>query len=138
MDYPRRRVVITGLGLVSPLGNTPEALWHALASGTSGVQSLGDDHPATHFAAIARNFTGAIDDFGPLEGDKKKAIRKGLKLMCRETQMGVAAAQRALDHAGWGSGGYDPERSGVTFGSDYMMTEPLEFREGMQKCISDG
>ena len=45
-------------------------------------------------AAEARQFRGAIEDFGPLEKEQSKAIRKGLKVMCRECQMGVAAAQR--------------------------------------------
>ena len=52
------------------------------------------------FGAEARQFTGEIDDFGPLEKEQKKAIRKGLKVMCRECQMGVAAAQLALADAG--------------------------------------
>src|SRR5262245_49898224 len=97
-----RRVVITGMGLISPLGNTPQELWAALASGTSGVAPLVNVPPVylpTTFAAEARAFTGSIDDFGPLEGDLKKSIRKGLKVMCRESQMGVAAAQRALADA---------------------------------------
>ena len=85
-----RRVVIAGLGLISPLGNTPESLWEALSSGRSGVGAL-QAFPAkylpTKFAAEAREFSGAIDDFGPLENEKKKTIRKGLKLMCRESQM---------------------------------------------------
>src|SRR3954452_17544495 len=94
-----RRVVITGMGVISPLGNSKEALWDALVAGQSGVgplsSSLGESLPA-RFAAEARQFTGEIDDFGPLDKEQKKAIRKGLKLMCRESQMGVAAAQLAL------------------------------------------
>ncbi len=141
MDYPRRRVVITGLGLISPLGNSPQALWNALDAGTSAVrpiESMRLDQLPTRFGAEASAFSGAIDDFGSLEGDKKKAIRKGLKLMCRETQMGVAAGQRALSDAGWGAGGYDVERTGVTFGSDYMMTAPQDFAAGVAKCTTDG
>ena len=95
-----RRVVITGLGVISPLGNTTEAVWQGLTGGQSGVapiESVPVEYLPTSFAAEAREFRGAIDDFGPLEGEKKKAIRKGLKIMCRESQMGVAAAQRALD-----------------------------------------
>jgi 3-oxoacyl-[acyl-carrier-protein] synthase II len=141
MEYPHRRVVITGLGLVSPLGNSAEALWEGLLSGKSPVaplESFRVDHLPTRFAAEARTFTGTIDDFGPLQGEKKKAIRKGLKLMCRETQLGVAAGQRALEDAGWGSGGYDVERTGVTFGSDYMMTWPEEFQAGIVKCTEAG
>ena len=77
-----RRVVITGLGVISPLGHSPEKLWDALTSGTSGVGPLvnvpGKFLPMG-FAAEARQFTGAIDDFGPLEGEKKKAITERRK-----------------------------------------------------------
>ncbi len=129
-----RRVVITGLGMITPLGNSPEALWQALASGRSGVaplQTVPTQYLPTSFAAEAHDFTGSIDDFGPLEGEKKKALRKGLKVMCRECQMGLAAAQRALASAGCGNGGFDPERSGVVFGSDYMLTLPEDFTAGV-------
>ena len=56
------------------------------------------------WAAEAREFTGDIDDFGPLDKDQKRSIRKGIKVMCREIQMGVAAAQRALADAGLTAG----------------------------------
>jgi 3-oxoacyl-[acyl-carrier-protein] synthase II len=132
-----RRVVVTGLGLISPLGNTVEALWSAFTEGRSGVQpiaSFAATYLPTSFAAEARHFTGSIEDFGPLDGEKKKAIRKGLRVMCRECQMGVAAAQRALSDAKTESG-FDPERTGVLFGSDYMMTMPEDFTDGVRRCI---
>ena len=92
-----RRVVITGMGVISPLGNTHAALWAALLEGRSGIAPLDAAFPSilAVFGGEAREFTGEIDGFGPLDGEKKKAIRKGLKVMCRESQMGVAAAQRA-------------------------------------------
>ncbi len=136
-----RGVVVTGLGLISPLGNTLEALWNAFVEGGSGVRpiaSFATTFLPTSFAAEARDFTGAIEDFGPLDGEKKKAIRKGLRVMCRECQMGVAAAQRALSDANLNSG-FDPERTGVLFGSDYMMTMPEDFTDGVRRCIgADG
>src|SRR5688572_5133987 len=135
---PARRVVITGLGVICPLGNTPQKLWEALSSGTSGVGPLAS-LPTTHlpmsFAAEAREFTGAIDDFGPLEGEQKKAIRKGLKTICREAQMGIAAAQRAMADAGLALGKYDPDRIGVVFGSDYMITSAEEFVVPVKECL---
>ncbi len=79
--------------------------------------------------APASQFTGEIDDFGPLEKEAKKAIRKGLKVMCRECQMGVAVAQLALADAGW-KPGMDPERLGISFGADYMLRPPKSFRKG--------
>ena len=120
MSTTRRRVVVTGIGLISPLGNTKEALWDALSSGRSGVGPLTVIPPESldvSFAAEARDFRGRIDDFGPLDKEQKKAIRKNLKVMCRESQMGVAAAQLALADAGLTPGALDPERSGISFGS---------------------
>ncbi len=134
-----RRVVITGLGLISPLGNTADALWDALSNRRSGVDRLSffpADHLPMSFAGEARGFTGAIDDFGPLEGDQKKAIRKGLKTICREAQMGIAAAQRAMFDAGLRQGTFNPERTGAVFGSDYMVSDPLEFADSVRQCRS--
>ena len=45
------------------------------------------------------DFTGAIEDFGPLEKLMSRNIKKSLKMMCREMQMGVAVAQLAITHA---------------------------------------
>jgi 3-oxoacyl-[acyl-carrier-protein] synthase II len=141
MPASARRVVITGMGLISPLGSTKEALWDALISGRSGVgklEAVPSTFLPTHVAAEAREFTGDIENFGPLEKEQKKAIRKGLKVMCRECQMGVAAAQLALADAGLviGNGKYDPDRTGCVFGADYMLTMPEEFSAGVNRCRS--
>ena len=136
----QRRVVITGLGLVSPLANRPQALYDALIASKSGVRLLDEvlsDYLPTLCAASAREFTGHIDDFGPLAKEHKKSIRKGLKVMCREIQMGVASAQLALLDAGMEPGGYDPDRAGVVFGSDYMMTRPEEFCDAIAGCLDE-
>lgn len=136
-----RRVVITGLGVISPLGKTKETFWDALSNRRSGVTTM-PEFPAgavpMSFGAAARDFTGAIDDFGPLEADQKKAIRKAIKMMCRESQLGVAAAQRALQDAGLNSANLNAERSGVVFGSDYMITEPDDFTAGIRRCTPNG
>jgi 3-oxoacyl-[acyl-carrier-protein] synthase II len=86
------------------------------------------------FAAEARGFTGDVEEFGPLHKEQKKAIRKALKVMCREIQMGVAAAQLAISDGGLGPGKYVPERTGCVFGADYMLTVPEEFSAGIHKC----
>ena len=65
MSTSPRRVVVTGLGLVSPLGNTLSDFWAALESGTSGVDrltSIPSEFLPLSFAAEARQFTGTIDD----------------------------------------------------------------------------
>jgi 3-oxoacyl-[acyl-carrier-protein] synthase II len=136
-----RRVVITGLGLISPLGNTPAALWSALMAGKSGVvptSYMPPDRQPLRFAAEAREFTGEVEDFGPLEKERKKAIKKGLKVMCRETRMAVAAAQLAIADAGFADKPMDPETSGVVLGSDYMLTMPADYSAGMKACAPEG
>ncbi len=133
-----RRVVITGLGLVSPLGNSPEKLWSALSSGASGVGPLTSfpaDSLPTQFAAEARDFTAAIEDFGPLEKSMARNIKKSLKMMCREIQMGVAVAQLALTDSRLDLGVANLDRVGVLYGSDYMLTLPGEFTTGIRNCL---
>ncbi|MDA0255649.1 MAG: beta-ketoacyl synthase N-terminal-like domain-containing protein, partial [Planctomycetota bacterium] len=137
-----RRVVVTGIGVVCPLGLTPDDLWSGLVEGRSGVGPISQFSPAglpLHHAAEAGCFSGKIEDFGNLDGERKKAIRKGLKVMCRESQMAVAAAQRALDDAGDASAHHPPERFGCVFGSDYMLTLPEDFTAGVAACrATDG
>ena len=133
-----RRVVITGVGLISPLGSSADELWQALAAGKSGVAAReADGLPSV--TALATQFTGKIDCFGELESAQKKAIRKGLKLMCRETQMAVAAAQLALADANatGEAEAFEPERVGVVLGSDYMLTMPEDYADAIRKCASD-
>ncbi len=140
MSTTHRRIVITGMGLVCPLGNSAEELWSALATGRSGVSRLtrvAPDYLATDMAGSADRFSGAIEDFGPLDKQMQRGIKKALKLMCREIQMGVAAAQLAIGHAGWTPGVYPPERIGTMFGSDYIITEPDEFIAGISRCVTD-
>ena len=90
------------------------------------------------YAGEARQFTGEIEDFGPLAADRKKAIKKGLKVMCRETRMAVAAAQLALADAGFAEAVPDPEMIGVVLGSDYMLTMPEDYEGAMKKCADGG
>ncbi|MFM9060012.1 MAG: beta-ketoacyl-[acyl-carrier-protein] synthase family protein [Planctomycetaceae bacterium] len=132
-----RRVVITGMGIVSPLGLSLDELWSGLESGRSAVGPLtafAASGLPVHHVAEARDFTGAIENFGPLDGERKKAIRKGLKVMSRESQMAVAAAQRAIHDAGNAAAHHPPERFGCVFGSDYMLTLPDDFTVSVARC----
>ncbi len=137
-DLNSRRVVVTGLGAVSPLGNTTESLWAALTAGTSGIRpltSIPTDHLTAPYGGECIDFTGNIDDFGELDKLTKRSIKKGLRVMCREIQLGVAVAQEALRNANLQMGDYNPERTGVVYGSDYIMTLPEEFLDGIQNCL---
>jgi 3-oxoacyl-[acyl-carrier-protein] synthase II len=135
-----RRVVITGLGVVSPLGNTPASLLQSLHEGQSGIRPLTRvprgvmciDH-----GAESTEFTGDISDYGPLEKKLQRTIRKGAKMMCREIEMGVAVAQLALTDAGLSVEARNRDRTGVVYGCDYIMSLPEEFAIGIGKCLDE-
>lgn len=140
-NVPYRRVVITGVGVVTPLGNDPEKLLSGLRSRRSAIGPLTQvprgvlsvDH-----GAEATDFTGDISDYGPMEKSLQRTIRKGSKVMCREIEMGVAVAQLALVDAGLDADARDRDRTGVLYGCDYIMSQPIEFATGIGKCIDDG
>lgn len=135
-----RRIVITGLGLVSPIGQSMETYWEHLDQGRTGIgpmSVLPTQHLPTRVAGEARAFRGEIEDFGPLDKNLSRTIKKGLKVMCREIEMGVAAAQLALSHGNFATSGFAPERVGVDFGCDYILTGPDEFVDGIRKCLDE-
>jgi 3-oxoacyl-[acyl-carrier-protein] synthase II len=106
----KRRVVVTGLGCVTPVGNDVATTWRSLLDGVSGAG------PITKFDAekFDVRFACELKRFDPLGYmDRKEAKRADLY-----TQYGVACAVQAMKDAGLGDGsGYDPERTGVIFGS---------------------
>jgi 3-oxoacyl-[acyl-carrier-protein] synthase II len=138
--FMKRRVVITGVGVISPLGNSREKIWSQILAGACGIsrlQSLPGESLISPYGGECREFTGNIEEFGPLEKDLKKTIRKGLKVMCREIQMGVAASQLALSSAKLTPGSYNAERTGVSYGCDYLMTMPQEYIDGIRNCTNE-
>lgn len=135
-----RRVVITGLGVVSPLGNDPAGLLRSLRDGASGIRPLTRVPQGVlgiDYGAEAWDFSGAIEDYGPLDKALQRTIRKGTKVMCREIEMGVAVAQLALADAGLDAESRDRDRSGVVYGCDYIMSLPEEFSIGIAKCLDE-
>ena len=105
----RRRVVVTGLGAVTPVGNDVAATWRALLDGVSGAG------PLTHFDAsgFSVRFACEVKDFDPsLYMDRKEVKRSDLY-----TQYAIAAAAQAMADAGLENGGFDPEQAGVIVGS---------------------
>src|SRR4029079_13851266 len=135
-----RRVVITGVGVISPLGNSADKLWEGLSSGASGVRELTAIPCAaypTRYGAEALDFTGSIDDFGPLDKAMSRNIKKNLKVMCREMQTGIAAAQLALTDCGLSLDSANRDRVGCVYGSDYMLTLPQDFASGIRSCLDE-
>lgn len=103
------RVVITGMGIVSPLGNDIDTFWRNLVEGQSGITSIDTFDTSRHKAKIA----GVVRDF---DGDALFG-RKEARRMDRFVQFAIAAAEQAVSHAGLNIEESDRERIGVYVGS---------------------
>lgn len=137
----KSRVVITGFGLVSPLGLDIDLFWQRLVQGESAIRpfvGLPLDALPVSCGGQCLEFTGAAEEYGPVDGVLKRNIRKNQKVMAREIEMGVAAAQRAIFHSGIAGLTRDPDRYGVSFASDLILTRPEEFIDGVRGCYPDG
>src|SRR5919204_5140749 len=101
----RRRVVITGMGAVTPLGNDAESSWKSLTEGRSGAGRI-TAFPADDYATT---FACELKDFDPTKWIEHKRARK----MDRFAQMIVAAAHQAIEDAGL-SVEAEPDRIGAS------------------------
>jgi 3-oxoacyl-[acyl-carrier-protein] synthase II len=114
----RRRVVVTGVGLVSPLGVGTDVTWRGLLSGASGIG------PITLFdaARYSTRFAGEVPAFDPLQWIDKKDVKK-----CgRFIQFAIAATTMAMDQSGLKIEPVNAERVGVMIGSGIGGFEVIE------------
>jgi 3-oxoacyl-[acyl-carrier-protein] synthase II len=113
------RVVVTGLGTVSPLGNSIPEFWDAIVEGRSGIGPITRFDPSGFDTRIA----GEVKGFKPEDYLDKKEVRR----MDLFVQYGLAAAVEAVAAAGLGGeNGVDPDRAGVIIGSGIGGIETLE------------
>jgi len=105
----RRRVVITGLGALTPIGNDVRTYWRNLLEGTSGIG------PITQFdtSAFKVHFAGEIKNYDPEKVIPHKEVRR----MDRFAQFGMVAAHEAVTDSGIDFSKEDPFRCGVIIGS---------------------
>ncbi len=105
----KRRVVVTGLGLITPVGNTVDSSWEALLAGKSGIA------PITKFDAseFATRFSGSVKDFDVEQYMSRKDARK----MDLFIQYGMAAGIQAMTDSGLDMDCIDPSRVGVAVGA---------------------
>lgn len=114
----RKRVVITGLGAITPIGNTLAEYWDGLVSGRNGIGAITHFDAARHDCQIA----GEIKNFDPLLYlDKKEAKR-----MDRFAQLAVCASKQALADAGLTIDATNAEHIGVTIGTGIGGLKVLE------------
>jgi 3-oxoacyl-[acyl-carrier-protein] synthase II len=105
----RPRVVITGIGMLSPLGNSAADSWDSLLNGRSGVAAITQFDPSHLPVHIA----GEVKNFNPGDYMNFKEARR----MSRASQLAVAAATMALADASLAHGLPDPERTGTLIGT---------------------
>ncbi len=121
------RVVITGVGVVSPVGIGKDAFWNSLLAGRSGIGNLkafSGEHLPCRLAA-------EIENFDPSAYVHRKKL---LKVMSRDIQLGVSAAALAMSDARLKSGDYDPDRLGVVFGAGQIPSRPQELAGAAAYC----
>jgi 3-oxoacyl-[acyl-carrier-protein] synthase II len=134
------RVVITGLGAISPLGMTVEDLWAGLISGACGIDTIKAFDPAGFSCKLA----GEAPDF-KVQKYVPKSHRKAVKLMCRDIRLSVVAADEAIRDSGLVTGAIDaenininPVRTAINIGAGVISCDLVELGPAVAKSITDG
>ena len=122
-----RKVVVTGMGVVSPVGSDMNTFWSNLTSGVCGIGHI------TRFdtSDFAVKIGAEVQGFDPLDYMEKGEIRKS----DHNVQMAVGAAVQAVNDSGI-EGNFDPERAGVYFGSGIGGIETFE--NNFEKYLEKG
>ena len=98
----KRRVVVTGLGIIAPVGNDLQSAWDSVVAGRSGIGPI-DSFDVSDFTT---RFGGCVRDFDITQYMPAKEARKIDQFM----HYGIAASAQAIEDAGLGSDAYSPER----------------------------
>jgi len=127
----RRRVVITGMGCVTPIGNTVESMWKALQEGQSGIDQI------THFDASSfpTKFAAEVKDFNLADyvDDPQRFEFAGLNI-----RFAIGAATQAVRNAGLADGDVDPARFGVYLGAGEGQQDFYLFMKLIAEAQKDG
>ncbi len=124
----KRRVVITGLGIVSPIGNGKDEYWQALKAGKTGVSEITSFDASAYTSRVA----GVVRDFDLTPYMSKKDIKRS----DRFTQFAIAAARMALEDANLDISTIDPYKAGAVIGSGIGGIHTIEKEH--QVLINDG
>jgi len=134
------RVVITGFGQITPLGLTAEETWDSLCAGRVGIDTITAFNPVGFSCKLAGQVPEyKIRDFVP------KTYRKSTKLMSRDIELSVIAANEALIHAGLVTRGIDPEninidpeRVAINLGAGLISCDLVELAPAIAASTTDG
>jgi 3-oxoacyl-[acyl-carrier-protein] synthase II len=125
MSSAIRRAVLTGIGVITPIGKDSASFWEALRRGESGVRTIQVFDPSP----LPTRFGGEILDFDAKTYLLTRDAKKQQRVMARAIQLAVAAAQVAVDDARLEKGMLDPTRVGIEFGAGLLPSELNELAE---------
>jgi beta-ketoacyl-acyl-carrier-protein synthase II len=128
MKRLRPRVVITGLGAITPLGNSVSETWEGLVAGRSGIGRITRFDPSDLPCKIA----GEIKGFDPTKYIDFKEARR----MSRASQVAIGSATQAIEDAGFSGGWPDNERVSVLYGTGVGGLD--EFEDAVIKFLKNG
>ena len=120
----QRRIVVTGVGVVSPLAVEVDTFWSRLTAGESGVHQLKTVDTSTYKVHIG----GDIPDFDPTQWIEKREVKR----LDRFTQFAVHAGGQAIQDSGLDFDKVDRSKCGVILGSGIGVWARLKFRS--KKC----
>ena len=104
-----RRVVVTGMGVISPLGNTVDEMWERALNGESGIGELTAIDPSAYPCKVA----GQVEDFDPNEWMERREARR----MARFSQFAIAAGKQAIKDSCLNLDAIDRDRAGAVLGT---------------------
>jgi 3-oxoacyl-[acyl-carrier-protein] synthase II len=134
------RVVITGLGVVNPLGLTVKQMWEGLCAGRCGISKITAFDPAGFSCKLA----GQVPDY-KIQQYVPRSYRKAVKLMSRDIELAVMAANEALTGSGLITKGIDPEkvnvdpeRVAVNLGAGLISCDVIEMAPAVAASTTNG
>jgi len=134
------RVAVTGLGAVSPLGLTADEMWAGLCAGRCGIHRISTFDPT----GLACELAGEVPEYR-IQDHVPKTHRKAVKLMCRDIEMAVIAAQEAVVSSGLVTKGVDPEhvnvdptRVAINMGAGMISCDIVELAPAVAASMTDG
>lgn len=134
------RVVVTGLGAISPLGLNVEEMWAGLRAGRCGIGRIKAFDPA----GLPCKLAGEVPDYR-IQNYVPRTHRKAVKLMCRDIELAVVAAQEGVVASGLITKGIDPEKTNVdptrvavTLGAGMISCDMVELAPAVAASVTDG
>lgn len=135
-----RRVVITGVGAITPLGLNSKQMWDGLLEGRCGLGPI----RAFDASAFDCKIAGEVPDYN-IRDHVPKSHRKATKLMSRDIELAVIASNEAVQNSGFITKANDgqtptlnPTRTAINYGAELIACDLTEMAQSVKLCVTDG